>query len=85
MDNKNYGGWVFIAIVIVLIIAKVTSPSPAPVDIYKVLSNTNKSTAAEIEREELRREKYGEVLLSEDEIADISERHVLNEIHKGNK
>ena len=41
--------------------------------------------SVEIEREELRRERYGEAPLTKDEIAEISDKHVLNEIRKGKR
>jgi hypothetical protein len=86
MENNSGGGgsyvpWIIAAIVAVLIYAKVTSPTPS-VDMYKLHINAQQSSRAEIEREELRRDRYGEAPLSKDEIADISERNVLREYRK---
>ena len=78
----SYATWIIAAIVVVLIYSKITSPTPT-VDFYKVHMGAQQSSRVEIEREELRRARYGETPLSKDEIAEISDKHVLNEIRKG--
>lgn len=86
MENNSGGGgsyvpWIIAAVVAVLIYAKITSPSPS-VDMYRLHIDAQRSGRAEIEREELRRDRYGEAPLSKDEIEEISERHVLREYRK---
>lgn len=83
MDNNNNGyvGWIIVAIIVILVISKISSPTPS-VDLYKVHIGAQQSSREEIGREDLRRARNGEAPLSEDEIADISERNVLNEIRK---
>lgn len=78
----SYVIWIIAAIVVVLIYSKITSPTPT-VDFYKVHMGAQQSSRVEIEREELRRARSGEAPLSKDEMAEISDKHVLNEIRKG--
>ena len=75
--------WVYIviALIVALIYSNVTSPTP-DVDMYKLHIDAQRGTRAEIEREDLRRERYGETPLSKEEIEDISGRHVMREFRK---
>lgn len=80
--SLRYALLIIVAIVVVLIYSKITSPTPT-VDLYKVHIGAQQSSRLEIEREQLRRERYGQAPLTEDEIGKISDKHVLNEIRKG--
>ena len=80
--SLSYALWIIAAIGVVLIYSKITSPTPT-VDLYKVHMGAQQTSRAEIEKEELRRDRLGEAPLSKDEIGAISDRHVLKEIRKG--
>jgi uncharacterized membrane protein len=80
--SSSYAIWVIVAIVVVLIYSKITSPT-STVDFAKVHINAQQSSREEIEREELRRARYGQAPLTDDEVAKISDEHVLREIRKG--
>lgn len=80
----KYAIWLIAAVLVVLVYSNITSPTPK-VDLYKVHIGAQQSSRAEIEKEELRRDRLGEAPLSKDEIGTISDRHVLNEIRKGNQ
>ena len=82
--SSSYVLWIVAALIAVLAYSKITSPTTT-VDFHKVHVDAQQSSRAEIEREELRRERYGEAPLTKDEIAEISDKHVLNEIRKGKR
>lgn len=80
--SLSYPLWIIAAIVVVLIYSKITSPTPT-VDLNKIHVGAQQSSRVEIEREQLRRERYGQAPLTDDEIGKISDKHVLREIQKG--